>query len=393
MKKWSGALLVAGTAIGAGMLALPVVTSLAGFLPSTIFFFICWLFMAATGLLMFEICLWLPKDSNLVSMSSHLIGKTGKIVSWSLYIFLFYCLEIAYVSGGGGFVNSLFSGSLGPTLSTALFVVVFAPFVFWGAKAVDRINLVLMIGLIASYFAFLLIGMDEVKLDVFHKGDWSQGLLALPVIFTSFSYQGIVPSLSSYLDKNPGKMRFAIIAGTAVPLIIYILWEWFILGIVPVNGEFGLLAARNSGQTSVEPLKHFVNVPYLFAIGQAFAFFALTTSFLGVSLGLLDFLFDGLKVKKTSLSKLGLCSLVFLPPLVIAFLRPQIFIAALTYAGGIGCALLLGLLPIVLVWVGRYRRKYLENFPAQLPGGRLLLALMALFVAIELAIEFYLTVF
>ena len=40
-----GILLVAGTTIGAGMLALPVSTAFMGFYPSLLIFAICWFFM------------------------------------------------------------------------------------------------------------------------------------------------------------------------------------------------------------------------------------------------------------------------------------------------------------------------------------------------------------
>ncbi|MES2272690.1 MAG: aromatic amino acid transport family protein, partial [Chlamydiota bacterium] len=53
---FGGTLLVAGTSIGAGMLALPVVTASGGFLPALFVYFLCWLFMTCTGLLLLEIC-------------------------------------------------------------------------------------------------------------------------------------------------------------------------------------------------------------------------------------------------------------------------------------------------------------------------------------------------
>src|SRR5207244_6831371 len=105
-------------------------------------------------------------------------------------------------------------------------------------------------------------------------------------------------------------------------------------------------------------------------------------SFLGVTLGLLDFLADSLKIKKQGGRKAGLFVAVFLPPLLIALCNPGIFLNALTYAGGFGCALLLGLIPILMVWVGRYRKGYTGQH--QVPGGRVLLFLMACFVAFEL---------
>jgi tyrosine-specific transport protein len=86
----SGTLLVAGTSIGGGMLALPVLTSLGGFAPSLVIYFFCWLFMASTGLLFLEISLWMPEEANIVSMAERTLGKVGKFFSWGLYLFLFY---------------------------------------------------------------------------------------------------------------------------------------------------------------------------------------------------------------------------------------------------------------------------------------------------------------
>ena len=108
-----GTLLIAGTSIGVGMLALPVVTAKGGFLPSLLVYLICWLFMVAFARLILEACTWMPKDANLISISRHLLGKKGAAACWILYLFLFYCLSIAYVSGGGGLLSDwLALGSL-----------------------------------------------------------------------------------------------------------------------------------------------------------------------------------------------------------------------------------------------------------------------------------------
>ena len=50
------------------------------------------------------------------------------------------------------------------------------------------------------------------------------------------------------------------------------------------------------GNNAVQPLKNVINISKVYLVGQYFAFFALLTSFLGVSLGLLDFWADGLQV-------------------------------------------------------------------------------------------------
>jgi tyrosine-specific transport protein len=386
---FSGALLVAGTAIGAGMLALPIATCLAGFVPAILIFFICWLFMAATGLLFLEICLWLPEDANIISMSTHLLGPAGKLVSWSLYLFLFYCLMIAYTSGGGGFINDVMQGVFGVHaprwMSLLLFALLFAPIVHLGARQVDKVNSLFMFGLIAAYIGFVMLGLKNVDSSNLSQGNAWQGILALPIVFTSFSYQGIVPSLVSYMRRNISQVRASIWIGTAIPLIIYVIWQYLILGIIPIEGKNGLLEAKQQGLSAIAPLHSLIASPWISSLGQAFGFFALTTSFMGVGLGLTDFLADGLRIPKRGLSKWALTLAVFIPPLFIAEANPKIFLSALDYAGGIGCALLLGLLPVVMVWIGRYKKGYRSH--VQLPGGRALLLLLALFILFELFIE------
>jgi tyrosine-specific transport protein len=379
----SGALLVAGTSIGAGMLALPVVTALGGFFPSLLVYVLCWLFMTCTGLLMLEICLKMPPDANLVSMSEKYLGKAGKVGAWVLYLFLFYCLSVAYVCGGGSLLSSwlMTPGWVG----SLLFVLTLSPFVYVGASMVDRLNKMLMLGLIGAYLAFVLLGVKYVDLSRLTVGSWKPALLALPVIFTSFSYQGVIPSLATYMQRDAKRLKAAIILGTSFSFVIYLVWEFLILGIIPVEGALGLERARELGQTAVHPLGNHVASGFIPIVGQMFAFFAITTSYLGVTLGLFDFLADGLKKAKMGLQRLGLALLTFLPPLIIGLLYPGIFISALIYAGGLGCALLLGLFPTLMVWVARARK---EEGPSMLGGGRAFLSLLMAFVVLEIAIEF-----
>lgn len=378
---FGGALLVAGTSIGAGMLALPVVTAAGGFFPAILIYLLCWLFMTSTGLLILELCLKLPPDSNLVTMATNYLGPIGKWAAWALYLFLFYCLSIAYVSGGGEIVRSWVGSEL--WFSQIFFVVVLGCFVYFGAKVVDKINLFLMAGLIVSYLAFLYFGAPLVNFKFFERSDWGASFLALPVIFTSFSYQGIIPSLTSYLKRDPRKVRLAIIGGTTLTFCIYLIWEFLILGIVSHDS---LIQAKEMGKTAIEPLKEHMAVKNVHVIGRAFGFFAITTSYLGVTLGLFDFLADSLGLVKKGMRKFLIAMITFLPPLMIAQVNPSLFIIALSFAGGIGCALLLGFMPTIMTWGSRYFGEG-HTGPKQLFGGRFMLSLLILFVLLELIIE------
>jgi tyrosine-specific transport protein len=384
-----GTLLIAGTSVGGGMLALPVLTSLGGFLPSLVIYLLCWLFMACTGLLFLEISLWMGKESNIVSMAEQTLGLPGKIVAWIVYLFLFYCLTVAYIVGCGDLVVNLFPHSISEWQGSLLFVICFAPIVFAGAHVVSRVNSYLMLGLAIFFCAFVVIGVPFVDPQNLRERNWTLALIGLPVSFTAFAYQGIIPTLVHYMSFDTKRIRFSILFGSAIPFIAYIIWQWLILGIVPTYGPGGLAEALQNGDTAVQPLKHFIDHPSVYIVGQCFAFFALVTSFFGVTLGLLDFLADGLKIEKTAMGKFFICLLIFIPPLAIAFTFPHIFLTALEYAGGFGCAILLGLLPILMVWSGRYRLGL--KGPYALWGGRLLLSVLFLFVIFEIIVGLTLT--
>lgn len=388
---FKGALLVAGTTIGGGILALPVVTSLGGFLPALLIYFLCWAFMASTGLLFLEVSTWMKGESNIVSMAQTTLGKPGKWAAWIIYIFLFYCLTLAYLVGCGNLISHLFPSFISAHFGPLIFILLFGPFVYAGAHVVGHFNVWLMLGLALSYIIFVILGLPYVNYQNLMYRNWSLAILGLPIAFTAFAYQGIIPTLVHYMQSNVRLVRQAILIGSFIPFMTYVIWQWLIQGIVPTFGEGGLVEALDNGDNAVVPLKNFLDNPYIYLIGLFFAFFALVTSFFGVTLGLLDFLADGLRVKKDAQNKLWLCLVIFIPPLLISYSHPHIFLNALDYAGGYGCALLLGLLPILMVWVGRYVHGFRGTFV--FPGGRFSLLLLLLFVLFELVCETYIKIF
>lgn len=383
-----GSLLVAGTTIGGGMLALPVLTSPGGFIPSLAIYTLCWLFMSATGLLFLEICLKMRGGVNIVSMANETLGFPGKVFAWGVYLFLFYCLTLAYIVGCGNLLSEFFGSRIPENLGPIVFIFLFSPIVYAGAHWIQRFNIYFMLAMLALYIVFVFKGFDDIRPELLLRRDWGLSLLALPVAFTAFAYQGIIPSLADYLDYDQRKMRLSILIGSFIPLLTYIIWQWLILGIIPYDMPGGLADALKYGRNAVSPLKEFTNDPSVYPIGQAFAFLALLTSFFGVTLGLLDFLADGLKVSRQGYSRLLLCLMIFIPPLLIAMYYPNVFLTALDYAGGFGCAALLGLLPILMVYAARYRLNW-GTIP-QIPGGKWTLGLMTLFVVFEICFEIYL---
>lgn len=382
---FGGILLIAATAIGVGMLALPIATGPGGFLPSILIYVACWAFMLCTGLLLLEVCTWMPADSNLITMASRLLGRPGKIACWLIYLFLFETVMIAHIVGGGSISSEILSGSLGVIPAMFAYVLIFAPIVYLGTRTVDRLNLFMFSGVIVSYFLFLFLSSNHVDVSKLSYMNWGKIWVAIPILFTSFTYQVIVPTLVTYMDRDYQKVRKAIIIGSSIPLVVYVVWQVLILGIIPVEGPNGLIAAEKAGLNAVAPLKHFVGSPAVVGIGKAFGFFAMTASYIALALAFLDFLADGLGVKKKGIRKFLLVILVFLPPLLISMVNPGIFLKALGYAGGISCAILFGIYPPLMVWIGRYKKGHTTG--RQISGGKVFLSMLIVLMLAELFLE------
>jgi len=362
---FSGTLLVAGTATGAGMLGIPLLTGAAGFWPAMAVTIACWLFMTLTGLLFLEISLKLPEGSNILSMASQYLGARGKWVAGAMFLFLYYSLLVAYFAGGGPILGD-FLGVSG-IFKYLAFALIFGGIVAFGAKVIDRANIILVAAMTGSYLVMISLGSSAVEAVRLQPMQWSAAWMAIPVLFSAFGYHNVIPSLRTYLRGDKTALRISIIGGTTVSLVIYLLWQWLMIGAVPPEA---LAAAQAKGQTAISALQAQSGGKWLYPVGRAFAFFALVTSFLGVAFSMVDFLRDAWKRVNRSIS----VGLALIPPLICAVIDPSIFDRALGYAGGFGEAFLNGLLPVALAWIARVG----SSRPVLIVLGLIALAVMGL---------------
>jgi len=381
--------LVAGTCIGGGILALPVATGQAGFFPSTLFMLIGWAFMTLTALFLVEINMWMPEGAHFVTMASRLLGPLGKAAAWILYLFVGYASLVAYTAGGGDLfavgINKFLGFVVDPRLATFLFVAIFGFVVYLGNVMVGRVNTFLMVGLIVSYFLLISTGSSSIRWSNLVRKEWGSTLLAVPLLLTIFSFQTIVPSLSIYLKKDGRALRLAIICGTTLALIVYLIWQALVLGTVLVDGDYGLAKALAMGKPATDFLGVATGRPWLQSLADFFAFFALVTSFLGIALGLFDFLSDSLKIKPRKSGGIALLALIVIPTLFFALVMERVFLTALDATGGLGDSLLNGLLPALMLWVGRYHKKFHSEFKTF--GGKPLLVFVMVWAIFVLTIE------
>ncbi|MBS0287124.1 MAG: hypothetical protein JSR17_07500 [Proteobacteria bacterium] len=385
-----GVALLAGTAIGAAVLALPVITAHLGFFQTIIIYSLCWVFMTLGALYILEVNLMVGYGANLISMAQKTLGDFGKYFTWVVYLILLYALTAAYLSGVGAWITQGFEHfnlSLSPFYSALLATFLTMIVIFLGTAVTDWINRFLMIGLIGAFITLLTVVIEHIDVSLLFEQTRVFDVRPIPLIITAFGSAIVVPTLTEYLHGKPKQLLFVVLFGSLIPLLVYILWESAILGIIPIHGSPGLLEIQQHGHAATDVTAALNTLLHNTLITRAsgyFSIFALITSLLGVCLSLFDFLADGLKVQKTLKTRLGLSLITFVPPLAFIIFFPRGFTFALSFAG-IFVAILLGILPAMMAWQGRYHLK--DEKPLQIWGGKYMIILSISFFLMVTFIE------
>jgi tyrosine-specific transport protein len=385
-RSWlSASLLVAGACIGGGMLAMPIQTAEAGFFPSFLAMSLCWIFMTFTGLLLVEATLWIKDKAHFSTLAMTFLGRWGKTLCLIVYLFMNYASLIAYTAGGAALLDQwaidLLGFSLGYAGSCIAFTAIFGAVVYAGSMFIGKINALLVGAMIFAYFNLVGSGLSAIHTEYLSpRSPWWQGIAAVPIILAAFSYQMIVPSICSYLEYNVKALKKSIVVGTMIPFAVYGIWLLLIHGLIPYEGEGGLQEAFIKGSATTDPLKHQFAGLFLKIMADSFAFCALVTSYLSLSLGLFDFIRDVFRGMKVYITQHTITLLSIIPSLILAILYPRALLECLDISGGFGDALLSGLIPVAIVWIGRYSKKFAPDRASSeytSPGGKSALLLTA----------------
>lgn len=372
-KIFGGILLVSGTTIGAAMLAMPVVTGLAGWFPGFFLMIATWLYLTYTAFLFLEVNLAFPQETDMITMAKKTVGRWGEVFAWVTYLFLLYALNTAYLAGGssliGQFLEQAFSIDLPLWSREVLMLCIFGFVVIRGTYWVDRVNRLCMLGVLVCYFILNTQLVSYFNIDQLSYQQWPKLHLSISVVVTSFGFHIIIPTLSHYMRYNIKDLKITLWVGCLLPVFVFAIWNTLALGVVPIDGPTGIHAGYQEGLNAAQVIARHTQNPLVMSTATGYAIFAILTSFLGVSISLVHFLSDGLSIKRTAKGKVALGALTFIPPLVLVLTDPRAFLNALEYAGAFGVATLLGFLPAVMAWKLRYKLGIKSPFQAW--GGKL----------------------
>lgn len=390
--RFGGIMIIAGTAIGAGMLANPTATSGVWFLGSVVVLLYVWLCMYLSGLMLLEATLHFPQGASFHTVVRGLLGPTWSVVTGLAVTFVLYSLTYAYIFVGGGLTqNSLINISawftdqplqISREGSSVVFLLVLATSVWVSTKVVDRFATLLMAGMLVSFFlstGSLLNSVTPIVLFDSHataeQNYWRYAWAALPVCLASFGFHGNVPSLVSYYNKQAQPVARSILWGSLLALAMYLLWQLAVQGNLPRSEFAPVIEADGDVSALLAALNSYVSTDAVAQFLNAFAFMAIASSFLGVTLGLFDYLRDLFGFADTALGRLKTAAVTFLPPLIACLVFPTGFVKVMGYVG-LMAAIWAALIPALLV---RASRKRYSQAAYQVRGGAWLIGFVVVF--------------
>lgn len=358
-----GAMIIGGTIVGAGMFSLPVVMSGIWFYWSIAVLVFTWFCMLHSGLMILEANLNYRIGSSFDTITKDLLGNGWNIINGFTVAFVLYILTYAYISASGSVIQHTMRAmgiDFSPRMGGALFALGVAFIVWLSTTAVSRMTTIVLGAKILTFFMTfggLLGHVEPVKLFNLNEVNPSYLpylLMTLPFCLASFGYHGNVPSLMKHYGKDPKRIRACLLVGTLIALTLYIIWLVGTMGNIP-RPEFISIAKQGGNiDVLVSALGGVLNSASMDLLLTIFSNFAVASSFLGVTLGLFDYLADLFKFDDSPLGRFKTALVTFTPPILGGLIYPNGFIYAIGFAG-LAATVWAAIVPALLARASRQR--------------------------------------
>ena len=235
---FGGTMIVAGTAIGAGMLALPTISAGMWVFWSILLMLISWGMTYLSSRAILEVNLHYEVGANFNSLVKNTLGPVWNVINGVSFAFVLYIVLYAYVSGGSSTVNYYLSNLGMPSntmLSGLLFSLSLITVIFIGTIAVDKVASIMMVGLGVAFVASMSgMTVSISPLNLFDQSGDNKSIfiwMALSTYMLSFTYHNCVPSLVKYFGKeNPNRTVKCFLYGSLISVVIYLLWILLVQG-------------------------------------------------------------------------------------------------------------------------------------------------------------------
>lgn len=322
-----------------------------------------------SGLLIAELCINRmgqtgKSEVKLMEIYRESLGKASSTVGTVTYFGLQFAVILACVATGGANLDLfLDSMGMGGILDSAagLQQLLFAAAVGTAAYVIkptrrDLVNNIMLIGAVATLLAIFGVGAGSADFAalVAPENQRPESVIdSLPIVFMALGYQQVIPKVTTQLEGDKDKIRKAVIAGTGIPFLLYIMWDAIIIGnamtmpgLLPA-GTDPVSLLQNEGSPLLGGL-----VGGLSAIVAAGTLFSVTGNFV-------ETIEDTFKLPSGQKVDIKWGPVLFAGILLpAAFLSADSdingFCRALDYAGAFSISTLFLVLPSIMIWKSRY---------------------------------------
>lgn len=328
-----------GTIIGAGILGIPYVVAKAGFLYGFLLIVLIGVAFVFVNLFAGEIVLRTKEQHQWTGYAEKYLGIWGKRIMAFTMFFSIYGALTAYLIGEGEALKAIFKVGT-PFLYALIFFVITFIIIYRGVKATGKAELILISCLFLIVVLIGFLSVDKINLSNLITTDITKVLVPYGVILFAFLATPAIPELQEELHDEKKKMKKVIIIGSLIPIVLYIVFTFIVMGIIGVE-QFDLLAPNQRIATVALSIYSY---PLLGLFANILAALAMFTSFLTLGLALLEvYTYD------YGLSRGLALFLTFSLPLLITVLNLTTFIVVLGLSGAVAGGLE-GILVVLMYW-------------------------------------------
>lgn len=377
-------MLVAGTAIGAGMLGLPMISAGMWFFWSTALLIMSWFFMYRASQALLEVNLHFEPGDSFHTLARTLLSPFWTTLNGLSVAFVLYTLVYAYVSGGGSVVQH----ALMPVLenppprffASLFFALLLAACIWWSSRAVDRLSTIFMGGMIITLVLSMagMLGHLSIPTLLDSAGTGGQFIFiwcALSTYLTSFCFHASVPSLVKYMGKDGKTINRCLMFGTLIALGCYFAWLLAADGVIPRADYKTVIAEGGNVGNLLAAAGANIGKGLIMRCLEIFSLLAVATSFLGAGLGLFDYMADLCNFDDSRRGRTLTMLVTMLPPMICGLTWPDGFLPAIGWAG-LAASIWSVIVPALLLLAAR--RVY-EPLDYAAPGGKTLPYLLILY--------------
>lgn len=287
-----------GTAVGAGILFLPINAGLGGLWPLLVATVLIWpMTYFSHRALSWMVCASPRPDRDITGVVRDYFGEGAGRVVTVLYFLAIYPIVLIYGVGITNTVESLMVNQLGLDpwprwLLAGILVLLMSSVMVAGQRIMLIVTQALVYPLIAVLFAVTVLLIPSWRFEGFGAvpaiGDFAMSLwLMIPVLVFAFNHSPAISQFSLSLRQSYGagsvRKSSSILRVTATLLVVFTMG--FVWSCVLALGQEGLQEARAANLPVLSHLANVMGLPIIAWLGPAVAITAIASSFFGHWLG------------------------------------------------------------------------------------------------------------